>query len=316
MTEELKLKLRQLKSKNNKTKSKYIQLSDSNHGRKRSLVTFTVKKHANPQSQLLLIKKIKSYFSKRLQNLKSDIQYFNMIELGKNYNNPHLHSQLFFNEEDTKRVEHAFNKTIEHFSLNSKRCKLVKESEVILHTSSYNYIIKNLDNLQLTNKEILELDAARKRLKQGETKHLQLFSMSRSQYPHPMYKALLFQYGMKYINVNNLMNGYATRLQGLKLLEARQINELPYILFKDGAIRINSAKLYDLMLLTLLYIRAFSKRSSEKIQYINKWKVIRKLIKNINLSYIYYTNINYSTRLKETLLIISMSQEFNCDSNL
>ena len=272
MTEELRLKLRQLKSKNNRTKSKYIQLCDINKGRKRSLVTFTVKKHSNPQSQLLLIKEIKSYFSKRLQNLKSDVQYFNMIELGKNYNNPHLHSQLFFNEEDTKRVEQAYDKTIEHFSLDNKRCKLVKESEELLHNSSFNYIIKEHNNLQLTNKEILKLDAARKKLRIGDSKYIQFFSMSRSRskYPHPLYKALWFKHNLTYINVNTLMNGFAKRLRGKKLLESRQTNELPYILFKDGAIQINSFKLYKLILLTLLYIGVFESAGSRKILYYNK----------------------------------------------
>ena len=68
------------------------------------------------------------------------------------------------------------------------------------------------------------------------------------------------------------MDGFATRLQGQQLLKARQINELPYILFKDGAIRINSIKLYRLILLTLLYIADFTKRSSERCIYKNKWK--------------------------------------------
>lgn len=273
MPGENELELRWLKSKNKKVKSSYLRLNDSNIGRNRALATFTVKKHSKPQSQLLLIKEIKNYFSKRLQNLKSDIQYFNMIELSKksNYSNPHLHSQLFYDEEDTKRVEQAYNKTIEHFSLNSERCKLVKESEELLHSSSYNYIIKELDNLQLTNKEILDLDAARKLLKQGEAKHIQLHSQSRPLYPHPLYKTLWFNHKLKYIHVNHLMNHYATRLKGLKLMKARQINKLPYILFKDGAIQINSSKLFNLILLTILYIGVYVSKSSEKCIYCNKY---------------------------------------------
>lgn len=274
MPEDKKLKLRQLKSKNKRTKSKYIQLSQNNIGRKRALVTFTVKKHINSQSQLLCIKKIKNYFSKRLQNLKADVQYFNIIELGKNYNNPHLHSQLFFNEEDAKRVEQAYIKTIEHFSLNSKRCKLVKESEEVLHSSSYNYIIKEIDNLQLTNKEILDLDSAQKKLKQGTTKHLQFFSMSRSKYPHPLYRTLWFKYRLNYKAVNTLMSGYATRLQGLKLMKARRNMNFPYIIFKGGAIEVDCVKIYNqtynLTLLTLFYMYSYIYLSSEKCIYNNK----------------------------------------------
>ena len=265
------LELRWLKSKNDKTKSAYLHLCECNIGRKRALATFTVQAMQNKQDQLLLIKKIKNYFSKKLQNLKCDVQYFSVIELGRSRSNPHLHVQLFYNEEDLHKVEKAYQKCLEFFLLVNKRCKLVKEfGEASDSPLSFNYIIKEFDNLKLSDKEILDLDAARKRLKQGKTKNLQFFSKSRVQHPHPLSKALLFKHNLTYMNVNTLMNGYAKRLQGLKLLEARQINELPYILFKDGAIRINSSKLYNLILLTLLYIGVIKSRSSERFLYRNK----------------------------------------------
>ena len=273
MPREQELKLRQLKSKNNKVKSSYLHLNDSNIGRARALATFTVPAMTATQLQLLLVKEIKNYFAKRLQNLKCDIQYFSVIELGQHKSNPHLHVQLWYDEEDASRVEVAYQKIIEYFSLLGRRCRLVKESsESPVSHLSYNYIIKEFDNLKLSDKEILELDTARKKLKQGNTKHLQFFSKSRSQHPHTLYKALWFQHNLTYLNVNTLMDGFATRVQGLQLLKARQINELPYILFKDGAIRINSIKLYRLILLTLLYIGSFTKRSSERCIYINKWR--------------------------------------------
>lgn len=282
MPRENKLELRWLKSKNNKVKSTYLQLSDSNIGRSRALATFTVPAMTAKQLQLLLIKEIKNYFSKRLQNLKVDVQYFSVIELGQYKSNPHLHVQLFYDKEDFSKVEKAYQKTIENFSLVNKRCKLVKESEELLHSSSFNYIIKEFDNTKLSNKDILELDAARKKLKQGKTKHIQFHSQSRPQHSHPLYKALWFNHKLKYINVNNLMNGYATRLKGLKLLEARQTNKLPFLLFKNGAIQIKSIKLYELILFTLLYIGVFKSRSSEKCIYI----ITRKY--NQDKSYIRY----------------------------
>lgn len=270
MTEELKLKLRQLKSKNNKVKSNYLHLCDSNIGRKRALATFTVPTMTAKQLQLLLIKEIKNYFSKRLQNLKVDVQYFSVIELGQHKSNPHLHIQLFYDEKDFYKVRKAYEKTIEYFSLVEKRCKLVEEMEGLQHPSSYNYVIKKFDNTKLRDKDILELDTARKKLKEGETKYLQFFSKSRSQHPHPLYKALWFKHRLTYANVNTLMSGYATRLQGLKLLEARQTNELPYVLFKDGAIQVCGFKLYKLTLLTLLYLGAYKGVGSERCIYYNK----------------------------------------------
>ena len=270
MTEELKLKLRQLKSKNNKVKSNYLHLCDSNIGRKRALATFTVQAMTAKQLQLLLIKEIKNYFSKRLQNLKVDVQYFSVIELGQHKSNPHLHVQLFYDEKDFDKVKKAYKKTIEYFSLVERRCKLTEEDKDMHLKGSFNYVIKEFDNLTLTDKEILDLDRARKRLKQGNTKHLQFFSKSRSQLCRPLYKALWFKHKLKYMHVNTLMDGFAKRLQGLKLLEARQINELPYILFKDGAIQVNSTKLYNLILLALLFMVSIYFKNQIKCIYRNK----------------------------------------------
>lgn len=283
MPEEKELRPRQLKSKNNKVKSSYLHLCECNIGRSRALATFTVPAMTANQLQLLLVKEIKNYFSKRLQNLKVDVQYFSVIELGRYKSNPHLHVQLFYDEEDLHKVEKSYQKTIAYFSLVAKRCKFVKESgEEPGSPLNFNYIIKEFDNLKLSNKEILELDAARKRLKQGETKHLQFFSKSRSQHPHPLYKKMWFKHNLNYMNVNSLMNGYATRLNGLKLMKARQINKLPCILFKDGAIRIKSSKLFNLILLALLYIGVLKSKSSERYIYNNKEREYKNNIKFFN----------------------------------
>jgi hypothetical protein len=213
--------------------------------------------------------------------------------------------QLFYDEVDVDKVEKVYQKTIEYFSLVERRCKLVKESgDASDAPLSYNYIIKEFDNLKLSDKEILDLVAARKRLKQGNTKGLQFFSKSRSQYPRPLYKALWFKHNLTYMNVNTLMNGYAERLQGLKLLEARQINKLPYLLFKGGAIHIDSMKLYNLILLTLLYIGSIYFKNQTKCIYKNKWnentlktKIFKKFyISRLGLRYLkvktIYTVIN------------------------
>ncbi len=276
MTREKALKLRQLKSKNNKIKSSYLHLCECNRGRARALVTLTIPAMTAKELQLLLIKEIKNYFSKRLQNLKCDIQYFSIIELGKYKTNPHLHIQLFYNKADESKVEKAYQKTIDKFSLLNQRCKFAKEIEEISLSSSFNYIIKEFDNLKLNDNEILALDKARKKLKQGNTKYIQFFSKSRPQQPHLLYKTLWFKYNLNYMNVNALMNGYATRLKGYKLIRSQQINKLPYILFKNGAIQVNSFKLYKLILLTLLYLYMSSDilefKMSQKILYYNKRK--------------------------------------------
>lgn len=277
---------RQQKSKNNKIKSSYLHLCECNQGRDRALATFTIPAMTAKQLQLLVIKEIKNFFAKRLQNLKSDVQYFAAIELGQHKGNPHLHFQLFFEEEDREKIHNAFNKVIENFSLQDKRCKLVFEDKDLGTPKSFNYIIKEFDNSVLSDDEILALYKARKRLKQGETKHIQFHSQSRPMHPHALYKALWFKHNLNYMNVNELMNnGYATRLQGIKLLQARHIGTLPYILFTDGAIRIKTIKLYDLILLSLLFYFTEYFKVVKSVYIYNK-RILEKEKINFNSFYI------------------------------
>ena len=288
MPRENKFNLQWLKSKNNKIKSTYLHLDKCNIGRSRALITFTVPTMTSRRSQLILIKDIKNYFAKRLQNLKVNIQYFSVIELGLQKWNPHLHFQIWYEEENDGRIEKAYYKTIKQFSLAQKRCEYTQESKGILNpTSSFNYIIKEFDNTILSDKDILDLDLARRKLKQGEAKNIQFFSRSRLLHPHLLYKKLKQKYKLEYMTVDKLMNGYAIRLTGLKLMKARQNRNFPYVIFKGGAIQIDYIKIYNLALLTLFYMYSYIYLSSQKSIYYNKR----------NNSY-FYKNINtYARRI-------------------
>ena len=271
MPRENQLNLQWLKSKNKKIKSTYLYLDKCNIGRSRALITFTVPTMTSRRSQLILIKDIKNYFAKRLQNLKANIQYFSVIELGLKKWNPHLHFQIWYDEDDDSRIEKAYYKTIEKFALVQKRCEYIQESKGILSpTSSFNYIIKEFDNTILSDKDILDLDLARRRLKQGEAKNIQFFSRSRLQYPHQLYKKLKQKYKLEYMAVDKLMNAYAIRLTGLKLMQARENENFPYVIFKGGAIQVDHIKIYNLALLTLFYMYSYIYLSSVKSIYSNK----------------------------------------------
>jgi len=265
-----KFELRQLKSKNDKVKSQYIHLCEKNEGRERSLVTFTVVSRKDKEEQLLRVKEIKNYFAKRLQNLKSNVQYFSVIELGKRMNNPHLHAQLFYEKEDEERIEEAYIKTIKYFNLNSTRCKLLLDDKQLSSASSHNYIIKEYDNKQLSEDEIRALDHARNKLKSGKkTKHIQFHSKSRPIQTQPIYKKLWFDYGMTYHNVNELFkNGYAKKYKIEEKSYEAKYYKYPYIRLKKSVIEINTVELYNLTLLVVFFIN--QSLSSEKCIYCNK----------------------------------------------
>jgi len=261
------LELKQLKSKNNKVKAQYIHFCQENEGRERSLVTFTVPNMKDGEMKLLKIKDIKNYFAKRLQSLKCNVQYFMIIELGINKNNPHLHIQLFYEKENKLKIKKAYDKTVKDFSLKTERCKIVYENKKLSSTSSYNYPIKEFDNKQLSDEEIIALSKARKKLKTGKNKYTQFHSKSRPSQTQPIYKYFWFKHGMTYNNVNELFNGYARRF--------KISSELFYMKFKYPCFRLGNTmiileivKLYELILLKLLLVNSI--KSSEKCIYRNK----------------------------------------------
>ena len=274
MPEKNKLKLRQLKSKNNRDKSSFLHLNEVNQHRSKALATFTVLSFVDKQLQLILIKEIKNHFIQLLRNSRIDVCYWAQIELGKSLANPHTHIQLYFEEENIDKVKKAFQKTINYFHLDIKRCKLVEEDKELNMNSSFNYVIKELDNKVMTDDEILSLDKARSLLKKGEAKNIQLFSKSQLPYPRKLYTKLFFDYQLKYVNVNYLLDkGFATRLQGRALFEARQNKILPYIIFKSGAIKIQTMKLCSLIQLFLCFTVLVKLKIQQKSVYINKSKV-------------------------------------------
>lgn len=274
MPEKNKLKLLQLKSKNNRVKSSFLHLNEVNRHRSKALATFTVLSLVDKQLQLILIKEIKNHFIKLLRNSSIDVQYFSVIELGKSLANPHTHIQLYFEEENIDKIQKAYQKTIAYFSLNQKRCKLVQENKNLNMKSSFNYVIKEFDNKVMTNNQIMALDKARSSLKQKEAKNIQLFSKSRASKPHPLFKKLYYSHQLTYDNVNYLFEkGFATRLKGMRLLKARQNGKLPYIVFKNGAIKLETTLLYHSVLFFLCFKVLIKTKILQRYIYINKSNV-------------------------------------------
>jgi len=275
--QEQKLELYRLKNKNNKIKSKFIHLHECNIGRERSLVTFTLPKMGNATEQLIGINEIRKFFIKRLQNLKANIQYFTAIELGKNFDNPHLHIQLYFDDQDEERIDDAYFKTLKQFQLILKRNKITKVDSSASSTTSFNYAIKESDNQHQDDKEILKRNKAKQKIKSKNirAKNISFYTSSRSMLPQPLYKKLWFDYDMNYHAVNELISkGYAITYsqKDIELVKYLFRDSSSFIFYKSGAIKLDIDALYHLILLSLLFLYlGISKRlSSQLCVYSNK----------------------------------------------
>lgn len=187
-----KFEAKSIRNKNKKIWANYLFLCDKNKDREKALITFT-----SPQStaydKLSEIQLIKRYFAKLLTNLRIEIDRFAVVELGENRNNPHLHVQLFYDLEDVVKIKKAYTKTLQHFNLEEKRCSFTLTDKNKIHIKYFAYILKEYSK-RLSDRELLELDSARKKLRMGNNRHMQFISHSHNTLSRDVYKHLYFKY--------------------------------------------------------------------------------------------------------------------------
>ena len=296
MTNKKKYKLWDLKKKNNRILSSYIELNNINFGRKRGLLTFTSSLTC-PVEKLLLMNELRGDLKKKLRNLNCNINYFDAIELGQNYKsspNPHLHMQLFYDEVNEERVTRVFNKILEIYNLKADRCSFTVEDER-KPTGTYNYSLKEFLNKNLDDEKILDLDASRKKLNKEAGLKIQYYSMSRLENTNQIYRKLFKEFKLTYENVNALFEqDILRRLYGLEMSrEAKDGRE--NIKCGDSIIQLNFIKLYNLIVFTLLYLCKFS--------------IIRISLRYSNKSeYLFYLGIDNSSFLSLRTFLFSLSR--------
>ena len=71
------------------------------------MATFTVSSFTDKRKQIIFVKEIKNHFIRLLKNSSIDANYWVSIELGKNFNNPHTHIQLYFEEENIDKINNG-----------------------------------------------------------------------------------------------------------------------------------------------------------------------------------------------------------------
>jgi len=197
-----KLLVSKLRKKNSRIMSSYLHMCDSNTYRSKSMITFT---SPQPfiQDKLTHIKEVKRQFSKSLRNLKTDIDKFFVIELGKNLDNPHLHVQLFHNEKDINRIKKVFLKILDQFNLHEKHCAFTETNSKERRMKYFLYPLKEYSK-KLTDKEVLLLHKARQELRAGSNKNMQFISRSNGLLTHKLYKVLYYDHGLDYMTADIL----------------------------------------------------------------------------------------------------------------
>lgn len=177
----------------------------------KTMLTFTIK-HECQYSKLSIMSDIKGYISKLLRS--NDIKYYSNIELGKNYDNPHLHIQLW--HEDIESVNSIRSKVIDRFGLVDQLCDVSYCDNIDLN---FDYVIKDY-KIKDTN-ELLELDYHKRVYRDVLNKSIQFTSHTKEKYTKAIYKRAYY-HGIKKSNVDILIDNCIIN-KDIKIIDNRVI---------------------------------------------------------------------------------------------
>lgn len=177
--------------------SKYKYLEAKNKHRKTMLITFTTN-----SNDLNMIKQIKNKFLTYLKtdkNLKSSYAYIWVIELGKNFDNPHLHIMIWYDDSIKDRIEIHYNKTINCFGLVKKRSKLISN-----YDRAAPYVLKEFN---IINKDFVNYHMSRKKISLSQNKkNLRFIGFSSFEHSEKIYKKSYILYSFNYLQTDKYIN--------------------------------------------------------------------------------------------------------------
>lgn len=175
-------------------------------------------------SKLSMINDIRNYFNKLIRNTKNDtIKYFSNIELGSDLDNPHLHIQVW--HDNQKQIDKIYEKVIDRFGLFIDYCKVSYPST---YKEVYNYVIKDYSK-DLSDDEIMRLHDAKSAYRGILDKNIRFSSHSKGTYTKSVYKSLYCKYGIKKDNVDYLIDNSTIDIEG-NIIDDRVIKML-FLLF-------------------------------------------------------------------------------------
>jgi hypothetical protein len=169
----------------------YHTLANQHSSLGKFMLNFTAPRGGTYQ-KLRLINEIKSYVTYLIANSKSEIYFFSSIEIGHELTNPHLHTQLWTDDEEAVRA--IYDKVIKKFRLVKKWCKLSTPHEP--HQTSkiyYTYLIKDYDK-GLTDDQVWKLEQTKKKYRKQLGTKFRFYSRSKGKYTVKLYKMVYHTY--------------------------------------------------------------------------------------------------------------------------
>ena len=160
-------------------------------------------------SKLDMINDIRNYFVKLVKNTKNDnIKFFTNIELGINKDNPHVHIQVW--HEDQKQIDKIYDKVISRFGLFAEYCKLIEQKN---DTKIFEYVIKDY-NKSMSDEQLLKLDDKKRIFRGVLGKKIRFSSHSKGKYTKAIYKDLYSKFDLKKDMVDLMLDNCIINVHG------------------------------------------------------------------------------------------------------
>jgi len=160
-------------------------------------------------TKLYMINDIRNYFMRLVKNTKNDnIKFFTNIELGEDKDNPHLHIQVWHDNQE--QINRIYDKVISKFGLFSEFCHvtLPKEPKDI-----YDYVIKDYSK-DKSDDELLALDDIKRVYRGVLEKKIRFSSHSKGKYTKAIYKSLYAKFDLKKDIVDLMLDNSIIDIKG------------------------------------------------------------------------------------------------------
>lgn len=175
-------KIESLRKRNKRVLFDYFYLYRRNKHKQKCMITFTVDGD-DRFLKMHLVNEIRNYFNYLIRNTRNnEIKYFSNIELGRDFSNPHLHIQLFY--DNPAQILGIYDKVVEKFGLDPARC-VISEPET---ESDYSYVVK--EYMDYSTQTLIDTDEARREYRNALGSNLRFVSQSSGMYSKEVYKRL------------------------------------------------------------------------------------------------------------------------------
>jgi len=175
----------QYRKKNAQKRFDYYDLAHNNSHKQKMLITFTYSDE-NALFKMQVINDMRNHFNKLIRNLRNDnIKFFSNIELGENFDNPHVHIQLWFDDDADKfDISRVYDKVVAKYGLMSSRCVVSLDER---ETDMFHYVVKDYRK-DIGDSELIELNSWKSFYRKELGKSIRFTSHSKGEHSKGLYK--------------------------------------------------------------------------------------------------------------------------------